>query len=59
MDKITLNNGNKIPSVGFGVFMIPNGKDTFEAVLKAFVVYHDFETGGFMPQCLYCDGVIL
>lgn len=32
MDKITLNNGNKIPSVGFGVFMIPNGKDTFEAV---------------------------
>lgn len=32
MDKITLNNGNKIPSVGFGEFMIPNGKDTFEAV---------------------------
>lgn len=35
MDKITLNNGNKIPSVGFGVFMIPDGKDTYEAVLKA------------------------
>ena len=35
MNKITLNNGNTIPSVGFGVFMIPNGKDTFEAVLKA------------------------
>lgn len=35
MNKITLNNGNKIPSVGFGVFMIPDGKDTYEAVLKA------------------------
>lgn len=35
MNKITLNNGNKIPSVGFGMFMIPDGKDTYEAVLKA------------------------
>ena len=32
---ITLNDGNKIPSVGFGVFMIPNDGPTYEATLEA------------------------
>ena len=52
MDKITLNNGNKIPSVGFGVFMIPNGKDTFEAVLKALKAgYRHIDTAaGYMNE---------
>lgn len=30
-----LNDGNSIPSVGFGVFMIPAGDDTYNAVLSA------------------------
>lgn len=30
-----LNDGNKIPAVGFGVFMIPNNGPTFEATLHA------------------------
>lgn len=52
MDKITLNNGNKIPSVGFGVFMIPNGKDTYEAVLKALKAgYRHIDTAaGYMNE---------
>jgi len=32
---ITLNDGNKIPAVGFGVFMIPNDGPTYEATLEA------------------------
>ena len=32
---IILNDGNKIPSVGFGVFLIPNNGPTYEAVLNA------------------------
>lgn len=32
---ITLNDGNRIPSVGFGVFMIDNNGPTYEAVLNA------------------------
>ena len=35
MEYITLNDGNKIPQVGFGVFMIPNDGPTYEAVLTA------------------------
>lgn len=35
MDYITLNDGNKIPAVGFGVFMIPNDGPTYDAVLEA------------------------
>ena len=52
MDKITLNNGNKIPSVGFGVFMIPDGKDTYEAVLKALKAgYRHIDTAaGYMNE---------
>ena len=35
MDYITLNDGNKIPAVGFGVFMIPNDGSTYKAVTQA------------------------
>ena len=35
MDYVTLNDGNKIPAVGFGVFMIPNDGPTYDAVLAA------------------------
>lgn len=35
MDKMILNDGNQIPVVGFGVFMIPNNGPTYDAVLQA------------------------
>ena len=35
MEYIQLNDGNKIPSVGFGVFQIPPGEDTYKATLNA------------------------
>ena len=35
MKYITLNDGNKIPALGFGVFMVENGGPTYEAVLAA------------------------
>ncbi len=35
MEYITLNDGNRIPQVGFGVFMIPNEGPTYDAVLAA------------------------
>ena len=35
MKTFTLNDGNTIPSVGFGVFMIPNDGPTYEAVKTA------------------------
>ena len=35
MQTITLNDGNKIPSVGFGVFLIPADGPTYEAVRTA------------------------
>lgn len=35
MDKIILNDGNQIPAIGFGVFMIPNNGPTYDAVLQA------------------------
>lgn len=30
-----MNDGNKIPAVGFGVFLIPNDGPTYEAVREA------------------------
>ena len=30
MDFIQLNDGNKIPAIGFGVFMIPSDGPTYE-----------------------------
>lgn len=35
MDKMILNDGNQIPVVEFGVFMIPNNGPTYDAVLQA------------------------
>lgn len=35
MESITLNDGNHIPAIGFGVFMIPNNGPTYDAVLQA------------------------
>lgn len=35
MEWITFNDGNRVPAVGFGVFMIPNDGPTYEAVLAA------------------------
>lgn len=35
MKMVTLNDGNKIPAVGFGVFLIPNDGATYEAVTQA------------------------
>lgn len=35
MNMITLNDGNQIPAVGFGVFMIENGGPAYDAVLAA------------------------
>ena len=35
MKQILLNDGNSIPAVGFGVFMIPAGEETYNAVMNA------------------------
>ena len=35
MEMVTLNDGHKIPAVGFGVFLIPNDGATYEAVTRA------------------------
>ena len=35
MEMVTLNDGNKIPAVGLGVFLIPNDGATYEAVTRA------------------------
>lgn len=35
MMRFTLNDGNTIPAIGFGVFMIPNDGPTYDAVLAA------------------------
>ena len=35
MEYVRLNDGNKIPTIGFGVFTIPNDGPTYEAVLQA------------------------
>ena len=35
MEYVVLNDGNKIPAIGFGVFLIPNDGPTYESVLQA------------------------
>lgn len=35
MEKILLNDGNEIPVIGFGVFLIPNDGSTYKAVREA------------------------
>ena len=45
MNYITLNDGNMIPTVGFGVFMIPADGSTYKAVLEALKVgYRHIDT---------------
>lgn len=45
MKNIILNDGNQIPQVGFGVFMIPNDGSTYDAVLQALKVgYRHIDT---------------
>ena len=42
---ITLNDGNKIPQMGIGVFMIPNDDDAEKTVLEALKVgYRHIDT---------------
>ena len=35
MKEVKLNDGNSIPAVGFGVFLIPNDGSTYKAVIDA------------------------
>lgn len=35
MEKIRLNDGHSIPTIGFGVFLIPNDGSTYQAVKEA------------------------
>ena len=45
MEMVTLNDGNKIPAVGFGVFLIPNDGATYEAVTRALMAgYRHIDT---------------
>ncbi|MBR7024537.1 MAG: aldo/keto reductase [Selenomonadaceae bacterium] len=45
MQYVQLNDGNKIPAIGFGVFMIKNGGETFDAVKHALKVgYRHIDT---------------
>jgi methylglyoxal/glyoxal reductase len=44
-DCVTLNNGVKMPWLGFGVFQIPDGKQTYQAVRTALAVgYRSIDT---------------
>lgn len=45
MEKVRLNDGNAIPAVGFGTFLIPDGNDTYNAVRCALDVgYRHIDT---------------
>lgn len=52
MNTIKLNNGIEIPSIGFGVFMIPNDGPTYEAVKQALASgYRHIDTAaGYMNE---------
>ncbi len=39
MNFVTLNNGVKMPILGFGVFQIPDEKECEKAVLNAFEIW--------------------
>ncbi|MCB7304042.1 aldo/keto reductase [Bariatricus massiliensis] len=42
---ITLNDGNKIPQFGMGVYMVPEGRETYRAVLEALTLgYRHIDT---------------
>ncbi|WP_028044089.1 aldo/keto reductase [Candidatus Stoquefichus massiliensis] len=53
MKTFQLNNGELIPAVGFGVFMIPNNGPTYEATLAALKAgYRHIDTAaGYMNEC--------
>ena len=45
MEQILFNDGNAIPAVGFGVFLIPNDGSTYKAVSEALKVgYRHIDT---------------
>ncbi|WP_206214892.1 MULTISPECIES: aldo/keto reductase [unclassified Desulfovibrio] len=45
MKEVLLNDGNLIPAVGFGVFLIPNDGSTYKAVMDALKVgYRHIDT---------------
>ena len=51
MDKMILNDGNQIPVVGFGVFMIPNNGPTYDAVLQALKAgYRHIDTAAYFNE---------
>ena len=53
MEYVKLNDGNKIPSVGFGVFMIPNDGPTYEAVREALAAgYRHIDTAAAFPAMI-------
>ena len=41
MEKISLNDGNSIPQVGFGVYLIPSDGSTYRAVREALLANFD------------------
>ena len=41
MQKISLNDGNSIPQVGFGVYLIPSDGSTYRAVREALLANFD------------------
>ncbi len=46
MDYIQLNDGNRIPAIGFGVFMIPNDVPTYRLAKAP----HSLRGRGWVPQ---------
>lgn len=51
MEMITLNDGNKIPAVGFGVFLVPNDGPAYEAVSQALKAgYRHIDTAAYFNE---------
>ena len=47
MCTLKLNDGNEIPALGFGVFLVPNDGPTYEAVFQALKAgYRLIDTAG-------------
>lgn len=57
MEYIVLNDGNKIPAVGFGVFMIPNDGSTYQAVKEALAAgYRHIDTAAaYFNDVICCE----
>lgn len=56
MEYVQLNDGNKIPAIGFGVFMIPNDGPTYDAVLAALKAGHNWNTGYYYDNIITGNG---